>query len=328
MLWRKDMNYIAIDFETANEKRNSPCSIGIVVVKNGRVIEKMHYLIRPKEMRFMPINIGIHGIRPAMVKNEPEFDKVWDKIKHHFNEDLVIAHNASFDISVLRKTAELYDIKLPSFEYICTMKLAKNFYKQIENAKLNTVSDFLGYEFKHHDALYDALACSNILLNICEELNCNDIKQISKLMGVTIGTADSNGYKPSSSKGEILKTSNKSYHPKDKNKFESLEFHAFKNEVVVFTGKINSMSRDEAMSLVKRLGGSTGSSVTNKTTMLVTNLKDIKDLGREEMSNKLRKATDLKVQGHNIKVLNEEDFLKMMVDFKDKAWSIPIKSAN
>jgi DNA polymerase-3 subunit epsilon len=191
------MNYVAIDFETANEKRSSPCSIGIVVVKNGHVVEKMHHLIRPKEMRFMPINIGIHGIRPAMVENEPEFDKVWEKIKHHFNENLVIAHNASFDISVLRKCAELYGIELPSFEYICTMKLAKNFYRGIENAKLNTVNDFLGYEFKHHDALYDALACNNILLNISEELKCTDINEISELLGVTIGNVDSNEYKPS-----------------------------------------------------------------------------------------------------------------------------------
>ena len=305
------MNYIAIDFETANEKRNSPCSIGIVIVKNGHVVEKLHYLIRPKEMRFMPINIGIHGIRPAMVANEPEFDKVWEKIKHYFNENLVIAHNASFDISVLRKTAELYDIKLPSFDYICTMKLAKNFYKEIDNAKLNTVNDFLGYQFKHHDALYDALACSNILMNISEELNCNDIKEISKLIGVIIGNVDNNGYKPSSDKGRSLKTSNKTHHPKNENKFEKLQYNAFKNEVVVFTGKLNSMSRDEAISLVKRCGGSIGSTVTKKTTILVTNMKDIKDLCREEMSNKLKKATDLKAKGHHIKFINEEEFLKI-----------------
>lgn len=305
------MNYIAIDFETANEKRNSPCSIGIVVVKNGHVVEKIHHLIRPKEMRFMPINIGIHGIRPAMVEHEPEFDIVWDKIKHHFNENLVIAHNASFDISVLRNSAELYGIKLPSFEYICTMKLSKNFYKGIENAKLNTVNDFLGYEFKHHDALYDALACSNILNNISEELESTDIYQISKLIGVTIGTVDSNSYKPSRVTGKVLKTSNRIYHPKKENKFKSLEQDAFKNEIVVFTGKLNSMSRDEAMSLVRRLGGSAGSSITRNTTILVTNMKDIKDLRREEMSNKLKKATDLYEKGQNIRFLNEEEFLKI-----------------
>lgn len=305
------MNFIAIDFETANEKRNSPCSIGIVVVKNGHVVEKIHHLIRPKEMRFMPINIGIHGIRPGMVENESEFDKVWEKIKLHFNESLVIAHNASFDISVLRKSVELYDIELPSFQYICTMKLARNFYKGIENAKLNTVNDFLGYEFKHHDALYDALACSNILLNISEELRCNDINEISKLVGVTIGTVDSDGYKPSQAKRIAIKTSNRICHPKKENKFKRLEESAFENEVVVFTGKLTSMSRDEAMRLVRRFGGTTGSSVTQKTTILVSNMKNIKDLRREEMSNKLKKATDLNAKGQNIKFLNEEEFLNI-----------------
>lgn len=162
------MNFVGIDFETANEKRNSPCSIGIVVVKNGEIIEKVHHLIKPKEMRFMPINIGIHGIRPGMVRDELEFDKVWEKIKHYFNDNLVIAHNASFDISVLRNTLELYNLEMPSFQYICTMKLSRNFYSNLDNARLNTVNNFLGYEFEHHDALADAIACGNILFNICE----------------------------------------------------------------------------------------------------------------------------------------------------------------
>lgn len=162
------MEFVAIDFETANEKRNSPCSIGIVIVKNGEIVEKVQHLIKPKEMRFMPINIAIHGIRPHMVQDELEFDKVWEKIKYYFKDNLVIAHNASFDISVLRNTLKLYGIEMPRFQYTCTMKLSKNFYSNIDNAKLNTVNNFLGYKFQHHDALADAMACSNILLNISD----------------------------------------------------------------------------------------------------------------------------------------------------------------
>lgn len=305
------MNYISIDFETANEKRNSPCSIGVVVVRNGEVVEQVHHLIRPKEMRFMPINIGIHGIRPAMVQNEPEFDVIWNKIGHHFNESLVIAHNASFDISVLRNSAELYNIELPSFKYVCTMKLAKNFYIGIENVKLNTVNDFLGYKFKHHDALYDALACSNILNNISAELNCKDINEISKLLGVTIGTVDSNGYTPSSTKGKVIKISNRISNKKKESVLKNLNKDAFKNEVVVFTGKLNSLSREEAMRIVRNLGGSSGTSVTKNTTILVTNVKDIEYLNRDEMSIKLRRATDLNKNGKRIRLLSEEDFLRM-----------------
>lgn len=306
------MNFVAIDFETANEKRNSPCSIGIVVVKNGEVTERIHHLIKPKEMRFMPINIGIHGIRPSMVKDESEFNEVWDKIKHHFDGNLVIAHNAAFDISVLRNTLELYNIEAPSFDYMCTMKLSRNFYKQLDNAKLNTVNNFLGYEFNHHDALADALACSNILLKISDELEIKDINEISKLIGVTVGKVDKYGYSPSSTKGRVLRTSGKLF--LRENKRESYNMGAFRDEVVVFTGGLGSMTRDEAIMLVRKLGGSVGSSVTKKTTCLVTNAKDIEGLLREEMSNKLKKAVDLRGKGQEITFLNEDEFLKRCRD--------------
>lgn len=304
------MNFIAIDFETANEKRSSPCSIGIVVVRDGEIVEKVHHLIKPKEMRFMPINIGIHGIRPATVKNELEFDKVWEQIKAYFNNTLVIAHNASFDISVLRNTLEFYNIKMPEFKYICTMKLSRNFYSNLENAKLNTVNKFLGYEFKHHDALADAMACSNILLNICEELHTKDINEISRYVGVTLGDVNEKGYKPSSTKGRILKTSTKEFSKASSNKSKKFDFNAFKDEVVVFTGRLKSMSREEGRILVRKLNGTNGSSVTRKTTYLVTNIREIEKLHKDEMSIKLRKAVDLKEKGYNIKFLNEEEFLK------------------
>ncbi|WP_294405231.1 exonuclease domain-containing protein [uncultured Clostridium sp.] len=306
------MNFIAIDFETANEKRSSPCSIGLVVVRDNEIIEKMHYLIKPNEMRFMPINIGIHGIRPGMVENEPEFDVIWNKISHYFENSLIIAHNASFDISVIRRTLELYDIKPVSFEYVCTMKLARNFYPQIENAKLNTVNRFLGYEFNHHDALADALACSNILLKISEELETEDINEICRLTGVTIGTVNEEGYKPSSSKGRILKKSDKVCSATSRNLFENLNYDAFKDEVVVFTGSLSSITRNEAVRIVTRLGGICGSSVTKKTTMLVSNVNNIDELKRNEMSTKMRKACDLQSKGQKIIFIDEDEFIKKM----------------
>lgn len=303
------MRFVAIDFETANEKRSSPCSIGIVVVNNGQVIERVYYLIKPKEMRFMPINIGIHGIRPAMVKNELEFDEVWERIKAYFNDTLVVAHNAAFDISVLRNTLQLYNIDMPSFRYICTMKLSRNFYCGLENVKLNTVNKFLGYEFNHHDALADALACANILMKISEELNTNDINYISKVVGVTLGNVNNEGYKASSTTGRVLIKSGRDYYNFEKSQVKELNYNVFREQVVVFTGALKSMARDEAMILVRNLGGSTGSSVTKKTTYLVTNVQNIGELERAEMSIKLRRAMDLIDMGQKIKIIDEEEFL-------------------
>lgn len=315
---RKNMDFVAIDFETANEKRSSPCSIGIVVVRNNEIVEKVHYLIKPREMRFMPINIGIHGIRPGMVEDKPEFDEIWNKISHYFDNSLIIAHNASFDISVIRRTLELYDIKPVSFEYVCTMKLARNFYPQIENAKLNTVNRFLGYEFNHHDALADALACSNILLKIAEELETDNIEEICRLTGVTIGKVNEEGYEPSSSKGRILKRSGRQCSFQSQNLFDNLRDDAFKNEVVVFTGSLPSITRNEGVRIVSRLGGICKSSVTKKTTILVSNINNINELKRNEMSTKMRKAFDLKEKGQKISFINEEDFINKIkkIDIK------------
>ena len=170
------------------------------------------------------------------------------------------------------------------------------------------VYKFLGYEFKHHDALYDALACSNIFLNISEELETTDINEISKLVGVTLGSVDNDGYKSSSARGRIFRFSSRE--PAQKDIREELNYDAFKDEVVVFTGGLASMARDEYMRFVRRLGGTCGSSVTKKATILVTNMQNIEDLSRDEMSNKLKKAVDLIGRGQKISFLNEEEFLK------------------
>ena len=131
--------------------------------------------------------------------------------------------------------------------------------------------------------------------------------EISKFIGVTLGTVNKDGYTPSSTKGRVLRTSGKIFSREIKN--DNYNFDAFKDEVIVFTGGLGSMSREEASRLVRKLGGSIGSSVTKKTTILITNTKDIESLQREEMSIKLRKAVDLRVKGQNIIIMNEDEFL-------------------
>lgn len=107
------MNFIAIDFETANSERSSPCEIGLVIVEDFQIVEKKSFLIRPKENYFDFYNTYLHGIDERMVKNEPEFDKIYKEIKPYFESYPIIAHNASFDISVLRHTLDLYEIEYP-----------------------------------------------------------------------------------------------------------------------------------------------------------------------------------------------------------------------
>ena len=102
------MRAIAIDFETANEQRASPCAVGLAWIEDGAVTRRAYRLIRPPEMRFSPGNIRIHGIRAADVVDADDFPAVMAEFLDDLAGTLVLAHNAPFDMGVIAATFEVY----------------------------------------------------------------------------------------------------------------------------------------------------------------------------------------------------------------------------
>lgn len=162
-----------IDFETANSCRCSACSVGIAIIENGRIIRSEGKLIKPhKQYRsFDPWNIEVHGIRPVDVVFAPEFNKIAPWLFKAMENALVIAHNASFDISVLQSVCKIYNIPCPSVTYFCTYQAAKKIWKNVASYKLDALCDHIGYQFKHHDAASDAKAAGFVLLKMMKEMN-------------------------------------------------------------------------------------------------------------------------------------------------------------
>ncbi len=194
------MKYTVIDFETANSKRSSACALGIVVVENGQIIDKIAYLIKPSDMYFEGMNIGIHGIYPEDVINEPTFDILYETVfRKYLENQLVVAHNASFDMSVLRACLKEYDIPFPSLDYLCTVKIARKLWPDLQKHSLDVVSNFLNFNFKHHDAYDDARACANIMITGCYEQNKSPY-ELAQLLNIKVGKLFLNGYKPCSSR--------------------------------------------------------------------------------------------------------------------------------
>jgi len=157
--------FVAIDFETANEKRNSACSVGIVVCRDDKVIQKQVFLIRPPSSRFT--NTAIHQLTWRDVETEPTFEQLWPKIaKFLANTNILVAHNAAFDKSVLKECCEFYNIPFPDVPWICTYRdvAVKKWPKPIlPNHQLKTVCRHHGIELNHHEALSDALAVAEII---------------------------------------------------------------------------------------------------------------------------------------------------------------------
>ena len=157
-------SFAAIDFETADYKQDRACSVGIVVVRSGRISTRYHSLIRPPRKRFVPMFVDLHGISWEMVQEKKTFAEVWPEFAPILNSvDFVAAHNAPFDISVLNACCLAAGITPPGLEVCCTLKIGRQLWKQPKNA-LPDLCQHLGIPFsRHHDALADAEACAQIV---------------------------------------------------------------------------------------------------------------------------------------------------------------------
>ncbi|MGL4289091.1 MAG: 3'-5' exonuclease [Phreatobacter sp.] len=174
------MSIVAIDFETANESRASPCAIGLAWIEAGRVTRREYRLIRPGEMRFSPWNIRIHGIRPQDVAASGEFPDVISEFLPDIEGGTVLAHNAAFDVSVLRQTLAAYGMRLPGFTAICTLAVARRAWPGAPGFDLASIARHLGIRFRHHDAGEDAFACAEVALAATRLADVGDIGQLSR----------------------------------------------------------------------------------------------------------------------------------------------------
>ena len=156
------MNFVALDFETADQGRDSACAVGIVRVENGRITHREHRLVRPPRRNFM--FTYIHGITWEKVSDSPDFADTWKALTPLLKgADFIAAHNASFDRGVLNSCCDAAGIKRPRQSFLCTVKLARRVWG-IRPTKLPDVCGHLGIELDHHQALSDAEACARIVI--------------------------------------------------------------------------------------------------------------------------------------------------------------------
>ena len=101
-------DFIAIDFETANNSRLSACAIGLCFVKNDTIVySTKHYINPPKSEKFLKTHTSIHGISYEDVEFSLNFQELWeDELSKYLSSNLLIFHNASMDLSVLKNLSD------------------------------------------------------------------------------------------------------------------------------------------------------------------------------------------------------------------------------
>jgi len=179
------MSVVAIDFETANERRDSACAVGLAWIEGGRVVRRVSRLIRPPQMRFSPGNIRVHGILPADVRDAPTFPEAIAEFLPDLSGGLMLAHNAGFDMGVLAASLAAWGEPVPDMAGHCTLQIARRVFPDPAGHGLAKVAGRLGIRFEHHDAGEDAYACAEIALAALRETGATDIADLARGLGLT-----------------------------------------------------------------------------------------------------------------------------------------------
>ena len=167
--------FAAIDFETANWQATSVCSVGVVVMNRwGETEDQFYSLIHPVPDFYSRKNTSIHGLARADTEDAPAFPTVWREIAPMVKEMPLVAHNSMFDEGCLKAVHALYEMDYPDYRFYCTYRLARKYFKGLENYQLHTVAAHCGFDLlHHHHALADSQACAAIMqaiLRQCPEL--------------------------------------------------------------------------------------------------------------------------------------------------------------
>lgn len=284
------MDFVAIDVETANCDIASICQIGIAKCRDGRIVEEWSTYIDPEDY-FDSVNISIHGINELTVQGAPTFPEIFDLLKDHVADSVLVCHT-HFDRASVSRASVKYSHPSVPWKWLDSARVARRTWTEFayRGYGLAEVCRHIGYEFRHHDALEDAKACAHIMLAAIKKSEFTASEWLSR---VTKPIFQSSYSSPSQSVS------------RDGNPDGPLF-----GETVVFTGKL-SLPRGLMANLASELGCSVANDVTKRTSILVVGDQDVRVLNGHEKSSKHRKAEDFISKGQAIRILGETDFQEL-----------------
>jgi DNA polymerase-3 subunit epsilon len=183
------LDFTAIDFETANSSAASACSVGLVKVRAGRVVDRVSWFIRPPagHDEFWEWNTRIHGIRAHDVIDAATWAAQLPDLVEFAEGDALVAHNAGFDMGVIRAACAATMLACPDFDYLCSLQVARKTY-HLDSYRLPVAAMAAGFEdFRHHDALADSEACAAIVVHAARRHGADSLDQLAATAAVRIG---------------------------------------------------------------------------------------------------------------------------------------------
>jgi DNA polymerase-3 subunit epsilon len=267
-------------------------------------------LIRPPEEvdYFDSFNVWIHGITANMVADKPRWKEVLPYMVDFVGDDVVVAHNAGFDIGVIRYACAVDNIEWPEMRFLCTMVLARRALS-LPSYRLPFVLDAVGGSIDdHHDPLADALAVVDIVRGLSTDRGVDDLDQLARSVGVCIGHMSGGIYK-----GSVSTLGGGSRPVRCELNPDADPDGYLYGRVIVFTGTLMSMTRQIAWNECSDIGAIAEQATTKRTNVLV--IGDINPAVLRPgatLTKKAEMAFQLQRKGQQIEVMCEDDFLRCL----------------
>ena len=297
------MRFITIDFETATSALSSACELGLSVYEDGQITQTQSWLIRPPENAYLPFNIKVHGISPSDTAYAPDFAEVWEEVMPIVHQQTLFAHNASFDVSVLRACIQHYRQPTPQFTYACSVRVCRQIWPDLDAYNLKFLCNRFQIPLKHHRAGNDAEATARLLHLAFEKEKIQNFETLKNQYRVGFGKVYPGGFEPAHSP----KTTGHQMPSKPNAEANFLPTHPFYGKEVVFSGQFQAFNKTAAAQMIWNLGGKVVPQVGPFTHYMIEGMNKKAWLGKKE-----RLADRFSAQGTPLVRLTEEDFLVLL----------------
>lgn len=288
----KDLVVIDIETTGLDPEFCEIIEVAAIKIRDNQEVDHFETLVKPIEEVDSFIT-KLTGITNDMLSCAPTPDSVFPKLIGFIGEDTIVAHNAHFDINFLYDYFELFLSKEFNNNFICTMRLCRRIFPELQNHKLYTLCNHFCLSEPSHRALNDAKATLQ-LFNICKQT----VEQ-------TIGFEDF----AKQTKKPHLKASTIA---PETDVFD--KDHPLFGKSCVFTGTLTKMVRQEAMQLVVNLGGNCTDGITRNTDYLIMGIQDYSKFTDGQKGNKLKKAEELIQKGFGIEIISENVFYDLIFE--------------
>ncbi|MFE5290472.1 exonuclease domain-containing protein [Nocardia sp. NPDC056611] len=309
------LSFAAIDVETANSSRGSICAVGVTVVRDGRRAEEASWLCRPPAGLdfFNWHNIRVHGISAAMVADKPEFAHRWPEMVGLIGDLPVIAHNAGFDSGAIREACAHSGIHPPTWTYSCSLALARR-HLALDSYRLPYVADALGIDFtNHHDAAADAAAAADIVIALANRAGTDSLAALERMVVDRPLRTERTPRPLRTEPVAAERAPRRSWFAREELVLPTVTgadpSHPLYGEIIVFTGDLAAMTRQQAWDAIAACGATPARNVTRRTTGLVIGDGFRGADAAAFTTSKARRVAELRIRGQRIEVMDEAAFV-------------------